>query len=206
MPRLRFFLIALGVAGCVAAPLAAQTLSEGSTFLKAVRDRDGTKVQEFVDNPSSNAINARDGKTGDTALHILVQDRNVEWIVFLLSRGARADLQNNDGTTPLGLAAQLGWVEGATQLLARGAGVDAPNSRGETPLILVVQSRQLPAADRVPMIELLIGQGADPNRQDSVAGYSAIDYARQESRTPEILRALEAKPAKPAAVAVGPTP
>jgi ankyrin repeat protein len=144
-------------------------------------------VQELVSNPSSNAINARDAKTGDSALHILVQERNLEWLAFLLSRGARPDTQNNEGNSPLGLAAQLGWVEGATQLLARARPGRFPNNRGETPLILVVQSRQLPIADRVAMIELLIGQGADPSRQDSFAGYSALDYARQESRTPEIL-------------------
>jgi ankyrin repeat protein len=123
----------------------------------------------------------------------------------LLSRGARTDVQNVTGNSPLALAAQLGWLEGATQLLARGARVDQANSRGETPLILTVQARQLSTADRLAMIELLIGQGADPRRQDSFAGYSALDYARQESRSPEILRALEAKPAKAAATQVGPT-
>ena len=207
MTRGRHLLLAFGLAGVLATPLAAQeqSFSDSLTFLKAVRDRDGGKVQAMVDNPSSNAINARDGKTGDTALHILIEDRNLDWLVFLLSRGARTDLQNNAGNSPLALAAQLGWLEGATQLLARGARVDLANSRGETPLILVVQSRQLSTADRLAMIELLIGQGADPRRQDSVAGYSALDYARQESRSPEIVRALESKPAKPAAAQVGPT-
>ncbi|HZG46067.1 MAG TPA: ankyrin repeat domain-containing protein [Allosphingosinicella sp.] len=207
MTRVRQILLVFGLAGCLASPLAAQDYSEGFTFLKAVRERDGAKVQELVSNPSSNAINARDAKTGDSALHILVQNRNLDWLAFLLSRGARPDTQNHDGNSPLALAAQLGWVEGATQLLARKARVDLPNNRGETPLILVVQSRQLPVADRVAMIELLIGQGADPSRQDSFAGYSALDYARQESRTPDILRAMESKPAKGAGAAVvGPNP
>jgi ankyrin repeat protein len=190
----------------VSTPLSAQEYSDNFTFIQAVRDRNGAKVQELVSRPSSNAINARDAKTGEGALHILVQQRNLEWVAFLLSRGARPDLQAGDGTTPLGLAAQLGWIEGATQLLARGARVDLPNSRGETPLILAVQSRQLAVGDRVAMIQLLIGQGADPRRQDSFAGYSALDYARQDSRAPEILAALEAKPAKPARAAIGPNP
>jgi ankyrin repeat protein len=206
MTRARRFLLPIALAACVSVPLAAQDFSDNFTFLKAVRERDGAKVQEFVNRPSSNAINARDAKTGEGALHILVQERNLEWVAFLLSRGARPDIQAGDGTTPLHLAARLGWVEGATQLLARGARVDLPNSRGETPLILAVQSRQLAPADRVAMIQLLIGQGADPRRQDSFAGYSALDYARQDSRAPEILAALEIKPAKPAGPAIGPNP
>jgi hypothetical protein len=206
MTRARHLLLALGLVGCLAAPLAAQDYSESFAFLKAVRERDGGKVQEIVSNPSSNAVNARDGKTGDSALHILVADRNLNWLAFLLGRGARPDIQNNEGNTPLAVAAQLGWVEGAVQLLARRARVDLPNNRGETPLILVVQSRQLPVADRVEMIELLLDKGADPNRQDSFAGYSALDYGRQESRTPEILRALESKRGARAPGAVGPNP
>jgi ankyrin repeat protein len=194
------------LAASFAVPLAAQNFSEGYTFLKAVRERNGGKVQELVNNPSSNAINARDSKSGEGALHILVQERNLEWLAYLLSRGARPDIQDNEGVTPLALAAQLGWVEGATQILARGAKVDQSNQRGETPLILAIQSRQLAVPDRVAMIRLLIGQGADPRRQDSFAGYSALDYARQDSRTPEILAAVQEKPARAAATAIGPNP
>ena len=206
MTRARNILLTMALAGSVTVPLAAQTFSDGFTFIKAVRERDGAKVQELVNNPSSNAVNARDAKTGEGALHILVQERNLEWLAFLLSRGARPDLQAGDGTTPLGLAAQLGWTEGATQLLARGARVDLPNGRGETPLILAVQARQLAVQDRIAMIALLMGQGADPRRQDSFAGYSALDYARQDNRAPEVLAALEAKPAKAAGPMIGPNP
>jgi ankyrin repeat protein len=206
MTRTRNFLLPIALAASFAVPLAAQGFSEGFAFLKAVRERDGTKVQGMVANPSSSVINTRDGKSGEGALHILVQDRNLEWLAFMLSRGARPDLQANDGTTPLGLAAQFGWVEGATQLIARGAKVDQANNRGETPLILAIQARQLAVPERVAMIRLLISQGADPRRQDSFAGYSALDYARQDSRTPEILAALAEKPARAAGAAIGPNP
>jgi ankyrin repeat protein len=206
MMRTRNFLLPLAFAASFAVPLAAQSFSAGFTFLKAVRERDGTKVQGLVDNPSSSVINARDAKTGEGALHILVQDRNLEWLAFLLSRGARPDLQASDGTTPLGLAAQFGWIDGATQLIARGAKVDQANNRGETPLILAIQARQLAVPERVAMIRLLVAQGADPRRQDSFAGYSALDYARQDSRTPEILAALAEKPARAAGTAIGPNP
>lgn len=207
MSRTRRFLLPLALALSAAVPLAAQNYSSEYTFLKAVREHDGVKVQELVSNPSSNVINARDPKTGEGALHILVQERNLPWLAFLLTRGARPDLPTNDGTTALGLAAQFGWVEGATQLIARGAKVDEANKRGETPLILAVQARQLTVSERVEMIRLLVRQGADPRRQDSFAGYSALDYARQDSRSPAILRALEVKPeGTTQATAVGPKP
>lgn len=173
------------VLAVVAVPAMAQ-FSDSYTFLKAVRDRDADKVTQIVSNPSSTAINARASNSGEGALHILVRGRDLNWMVYLLARGARPDLQDNQGNTPLLVAAQIGWAEGAEQLLARGASVDQPNSRGETPLILAVQRRDL------ALVRLLLGQGADPNRTDSVAGYSALDYARRDTRSAPILRLLEA--------------
>lgn len=170
----------------LAGPVLAQGASEGATFLKGVRDRDATTVQAMVSSPSSTVINTRATGSGEGALHILVRGRDLTWLSFMLARGARPDLQANDGTTPLILAAQLGWYEGAEQLLARRANVNLSNSRGETPLIFAVQRRDL------AMVRLLLSRRADPRLTDSVAGYSAIDYARQDSRSAAILRLLEA--------------
>jgi ankyrin repeat protein len=111
-----------------------------------------------------------------------------------MGKGARADVQNTEGNTPLSVAAMLGWYEGAEQLLARGAKVDLGNSRGETPLILAVQKRDL------PMVRLLLSKGADPKKTDRVAGYSALDYAKRDTRSASILKALEVPAAKPKAL------
>ena len=178
------------VVAVTAFPAFAQ-FSESYNFLKAVRDRDGAKVQSVIQNPSSTAINARDARTGEGALHILVRGRELSWLRVLLANGARPDLQDNEGNTALAAAAQIGWVEGAQALLARGAGVDVPNGRGETPLILAVQRRDL------AMVRLLMARGANPNRTDSAAGYSALDYARRDNRSAAIVRLLqEARPAQ----------
>lgn len=184
--------LALALAAAVAAPLAAQSFSEGFTFLKAVRERDGTTAERILSNPSSVAANHRDSSTGEGALHILVRGRDLTWLAYMLGRGARPDIQMNDGTTPLILAAQIGWRDGAEQLLARGANANLGNSRGETPLIFAVQRRDL------PMVRLLLSQRADPNQTDHVSGNSAIDYARQDNRAAMILRELE-RPRAPAA-------
>jgi len=175
----------------IATPLVAQSFSDGFTFLKAVRDRDGVTAERIIPNPPSTAINARDPSTGEGALHVLVRGRDLTWLAFMLSRGARPDSQSNDGTTPLILAAQLGWTEGAGQLLARGASPNLGNRRGETPLIIAVHSRD------IQMVRLLLSQRANPNQTDNLSGNSAIDYARQDPRAGQILRVLEA--ATPAA-------
>jgi ankyrin repeat protein len=182
-----------------AVPAAAQmTFSDSYTFLKAVKDRDGTKVTELVSAPGSVVINTRDRTNGEGALHYMVRSRDITWLAFLLGKGARPDLQSNRGDTPLTLAAQIGWLEGAEQLLLRRASVDLANGRGETPLILATQRRDL------PMVRLLLARRADPKRTDNVAGMSALDYARQDPRAAAVLRLLEAKVA-PARPAQGPT-
>jgi ankyrin repeat protein len=175
-----------------------QSFSDSFTFLKAVRERDGDKVTDLVSEPGSVVINARERGSGEGALHIVVRGRDLNWLSFLLIKGARPDLQSNRGETPLTLAAQIGWVEGAEQLLARRASVNLANGRGETPLILATQRRDL------AMVRLLLSRGADPKRTDNVAGMSALDYARQDPRAVVVLKLLEAKaaPAKPVA---GPT-
>jgi ankyrin repeat protein len=182
----------------LAAPILAQGYSDSFTFLKAVRDRDGDKVQTLISAPGSTAINARARSDGEGALHLLVRDRDFAWLNFLLSRGARPDIRNNKGDTPLTLAAQLGWVDGAQLLLARRASVDLPNNRGETALILAVQKRDM------GMVRALLDKGANPKRTDSTAGYSALDYARQDARAAAILKLLEA-PKTPAKPVYGPT-
>jgi ankyrin repeat protein len=173
------------VLALIATPLVAQSFSEGFTFLKAVRARDGAAAERILSNPASTAVNARDPSTGEGALHILVRGRDLTWLGFMLSKGARPDIQSNDGTTPLILSAQLSWVDGARQLLARRANPNLSNRSGETPLIVAVQRLD------IQMVRLLLSQRADPNQTDNLSGNSAIDYARQDPRAAAILRELE---------------
>jgi ankyrin repeat protein len=175
-----------------------QTFSDSFTFLKAVRERDGDKVTDLVAQPGSTVINTRDRTNGEGALHIVVRGRDLNWLAFLLGKGARPDIQTARGDTPLTLAAQIGWMEGAELLLARRASVDLPNGRGETALIIATQRRD------VPMVRMLLGRRADPKRTDNVAGMSALDYAKQDPRAAAVLKLLEAKPV-PAKPVAGPT-
>ena len=64
---------------------------------------------------------------------------------------------------------------------------------GETALIVAVQQRQL------PMVRTLLAAGANPDKADSAAGLSARDYAARDTRSRDILQAIEAKKPKAAA-------
>ena len=179
-------------------PILAQSYSDGYTFLKAIKERDAAKVTSLVSEPGTIVVNTRDPKTGESALHTMVRARDYTWLSFLIGKGAKLDLQSNDGETPLSLAAQIGWTEGAELLLSRRANVDLANRRGETPLILAVQRGDL------AMVRLLMRGGANPKKTDNVAGYSALDYARQAGRSPAMLKLLEGTAAKPARAIAGP--
>lgn len=199
MARTNRFLLLGALTALVAVPVAAQSYSEGYTFLKAVRERDGNVAERILSNPSSTAVNIRDPSTGESAIHILVRGRDLNWLAYMLGRGARPDAQSNDGTTALILAAQLGWLDGATALLQRRANPNLGNVRGETPLTFAVQRRDL------QMVRLLLGQRADPNHTDNVSGNSPMDYARQDPRAGPVLRELE-RAGAPRAPAIGPSP
>jgi ankyrin repeat protein len=186
------------IALLMAVPGSAQTFSDTYNFLKAVKERDGTKVSSLLSEKGTTVVNAKERGTGDGGLHMMARARDLTWLTYLLSKGARVDLQNQEGMTALGVAAQIGWLDGAQVLLARKASVDLPNSRGETPLILAVQRRDL------AMVRVLLASGANPKRTDSVAGMSAIDYARQDARSASVLKLLEAKPAVPPKAVAGP--
>ena len=178
----------------LAVPAAAQNYSDGYLFLKAVREHDAQKVNELVASSANVVLNLRDQSDGEGALHYVTRQRELDWLNFLVGKGARPDIQNSKGETPLSLAAQIGWTEGADFLLRHGATADLGNVRGETPLMLAVQKRDL------AMVQLLVAHGANPNKSDRVSGYSALEYAKRDSRAAAIVRALTEKaPAKPAA-------
>jgi hypothetical protein len=160
------------IALLMAVPGSAQTFSDTYNFLKAVKERDGTKVSSLLSEKGTTVVNAKERGTGDGGLHMMARARDLTWLTYLL--------------------------DGAQVLLARKASVDLPNSRGETPLILAVQRRDL------AMVRVLLASGANPKRTDSVAGMSAIDYARQDARSASVLKLLEAKPAVPPKAVAGP--
>lgn len=158
--------------------------SEGEVFLKAVAEKDGAKAVPMLENAGSRVVNYR-GYKGDTALHIATRNRENDWVGFLISKGADPNIGDAQGDTPLIIAARMGYEEAATWMLQRAARVDVANRKGETALIVSVQARQR------RLVEMLLKAGANPDKADHAAGYSARDYAKRDTRSRDILKLIE---------------
>ena len=202
MRRTKIFgMIAACAAGlALASPAAAQKMGEGYEFLKAVKDRDGTKVTDALERPGSTVVNTRDLSSGQGALHYVVQRRDATWLRFLLGKGANPNLADKNGVTALQLASDLGWTDGVEILVGAGASIDLTNSAGETPLISAVHRRD------TALVRALLAAGADPDRTDN-SGRSARDYAEligsQSGIVAELDKAREDRKAR-AAKSYGP--
>lgn len=190
MNALKRTIVAVAAAS-IAFPAAAQMVpgNEAAEFVSALKKGDGEKALQLLSaNPT--LANARD-ISGNTPLITAIENRDEQWAGHLLRQGANPDLPQRDGNTPLIVASRMGMTTVAEWLVGMGAKVDEANRMGETPLIVAVQQRH------VPIVRMLVRAGADPDITDSAAGYSARDYARRDSRTPEMLRIINEKKPKP---------
>ena len=143
--------------------------SDGYEFLKAVKDRDGDAVTNALNEPGTTIVNTRDITTGETAMHIVTQRRDLVWIRFLAQRGANPNIRDKSGTAPVQVAVTLGFTDGVEALIKAGADINIKNSTGETPLIAAVHRRD------VALVRLLLEKGANPDTTDN-SGRSARDY------------------------------
>jgi ankyrin repeat protein len=195
-------LLAAGlVTGLNGAPAFAQFFSSGFEFLKAVKDREGSEVTKILETTNGTVINARDRRTGESAMHIVAQRRDDLWIRFLADRGANPNIADKNGVTPLQISSNLGHFEGVEALLKAGASVDVASSTGETPLVSAVLRRDL------AMVRLLLANGANPDRADN-SGRSARAYAKLsggERLLDEIKRSDEDRKDKKPADSYGPS-
>lgn len=181
-----------------ALPAAAQQFSDSYNFLKAVREQDGNKVTEMLNEPGQTIVNSKDEK-GEGAIHIVTKRRDMTYLRFILARGGNANLQDGAGNTPLMLAVEAGWPDGVTLLISRRGDVNLANNGGETPLMRAVQRRD------AEMVRLLLTNKADPDQRDRLAGMSARDYAARDTRSPIIAQLLKDAPKAEKRAVSGPT-
>jgi len=196
-----FRVAAVAALALTALPAAAQQFSDGYEFLKAIRDSDGAKVNKFMLDRSLRIVNTRDRGTGEGALHIVAKRSDALYLRALLQADdVNPNLQDARGNTALIFAIEQNWSEGVGILIKYRANVNLANNAGETPLIRAVQMHN---AD---MVRQLLDARADPDRADYGSGKSARDYARENTRYPNIAKLLaDAPKAGAKAGATGPT-
>ena len=158
--------------------------SDGEAFLNALKNGDSAKAVPMIKDPGSRVANYR-GYSGDTPLLVVTRKRDLDWVGFLLNKGADPNIGDNQGDTPLMLAARMGFEEAASYMLQSGAKVDMTNRRGETALTIAVQQRQ------PRLVELLLRAGANPDKADHTAGLTARDYAKRDTRNPGMLKLID---------------
>jgi ankyrin repeat protein len=185
MKSLKIALVVAGLAMPAAPALAQYMGSDGEQFVQAVSKRDGDKATELVSTHPT--IVDTKNSHGDTGLIVVIRDSDRDWTGFLIHKGADPNSHGEGGDTPLIAAAKVGFDEAAGWLLSVGAEVDEPNRSGETPLIIAVQQRN------ARFVKLLLEHGANPDHTDSVAGYSARDYANRDARAREIQKLINDK-------------
>lgn len=176
---MRYLLGSLLAAAVLAASPAQAQFSAGFKFLEAVRKKDGNVVEQALSEPGTTIVNTKDVTSGQTALHIVTQRRDLVWMNYMIAKGANVNARDSQGVTPLQLASNLGFTDGIELLVEAHARVDEPNDAGETPLISAVHRRD------TAMMRILLKAGADPDRKDN-SGRSARDYAMVDGRGPLI--------------------
>ncbi|PLK27839.1 ankyrin repeat domain-containing protein [Novosphingobium sp. TH158] len=179
--RVMGLVLVLAAGLSLAVPAQAQ-MSQGYKFLEAIKKKDGEQIEKMLGSSGSKTtrgdiiINSQDVTSGDTALHIVITRKDMQWLRYLVSRKPNLDLRNYSGTTPLWLAVNTGFTEGALELIARGAKVNDPGPAGETALIAAVHQKNLELA------RALIKAGADPNKADN-SGRNALDYVKLSGKS-----------------------
>jgi ankyrin repeat protein len=193
MKSLRIALTA-GLIATLSVPVAAQSFgTDSDQFVDAIQKRDGDKAIDLISKHPT-IIDAKNG-AGDTGLIIAIKANDPDFTGFLLNKGADPNMPGSGGDTPLIAAAKTGFDQAAEWLLGLGARVDGTNKMGETPLIIAVQQRD------AALVRLLLKAGADPDRTDAAAGYSARDYATRDQRARDILKMIDQAKPKPGASA-----
>ena len=142
-------------------------------LLQSGSNIDATFRQWRMSRPSADVpeeSEREDELSGATAVWITVDANYVRALDFLLERGARFDIETDQGWNPLTLATAKGHHECAEALLRAGASPNSRNWQEQSRVVMAVGFRQLRC------LSLLIESGADLDQKDD-DDCSAMYYA-----------------------------
>jgi ankyrin repeat protein len=151
-----------------------------------------TRLADAAKNQDRRAIQAALGRKADvngkqpdgaTALHWAAQWDDLQTADLLIRAGARADVANDLGITPLWLACTNGSVAMVQRLLGAGANPNTSLPNGETVLMIAART------GKVDPILALLAHGANVNATEHVQAQTALMWAAAE-RHHEVARVL----------------
>lgn len=143
---------------------------------KRKKDEALERVKALLDRDPA-LLNARDEKNdGATLLHLAVQEGQTNVLEFLLSRGARLDIKDNNNYTPLHWAVMLGFKDIARLLISNGADVNDRGLNRMTPLHDAAYNGHKEIAN------MLIANGAKLDAKDEL-GNTPLDLAVEKNQT-----------------------
>jgi ankyrin repeat protein len=113
---------------------------------------------------------------GTSALHWAVYHNDADLVERLLAAGAKANVKNDYGASPMSEAAVTGNVQVLRKLLAAGADVESPNADGQTALMVIARTSNVDAA------KLLISKRANVNATEQWRGQTPLMWAAAEGQ------------------------
>ena len=196
-------LLFVGLLGGIFITLRAWEDAHTSALWQATRDGDLDGVRSAVE--GGEGVNQTTGRHAETPLHAAAGRGDVPMATYLLEKGARVDVVDVDGYTPLHACArynvkgrpskstEAGRNEVARMLLDRGAAVDAT-----THSIRATALHNAAFEGNVRLVELLLARGADANAA-TTQGMTPLHYATfagsgDDPRIAELLLAHGASP------------
>jgi len=169
-------------------------------IVAAARAADWKQVRSLIESEPETDVNAADG-FGATALHVAAAEGNRDMAAFLLNHGAKVNMPDRDGATPLYAACLSGKnLETVRFLLGEFASVHSRKTRAagsEVPLFAAVRG------GNVEIVGLLLSEGANPN-DTSRSGETPLFFAVRGENV-EMIRLLLSKGANPNAVSASRT-
>lgn len=162
---------------------------EDPEIVTAVRSGDLVKVKSLINhgtdvNAVSRVMRQNDdykeiGLFSAPILHIAIQKKYDEIADFLIDKGAKVDMTDAKGKTPLFLAVSTNNYKIVQKLVSKGTDVNQPELEyGSTPL---------EQATDVQIVNFLLSKKADPNH---ISNYGSVMHAHAHDKTPDILKSL----------------
>ena len=149
-------------------------------LIEAVRAQNAVRIRALLAERVD--VNARQGDQA-TALHWAAHLDDGRTVDLLLRAGARADVADDTGATPVYLACVNRNAQVVTRLLESGANARSSLLSGETVLMTCARAGSAAA------VRALLGRGAAVNARESAHNQTALMWAAAQSH-PDVVAAL----------------